>query len=211
MDLMQYFVLYCSAPTLEARKEIAFRYPVLMSSASISRLRSALASDAESRASDFEHLAEVDLLGQFYARHAADYPLGQGPVEQVWNAYRDGTLSLPETIRRAGQPEVTNAVGDLYVHIVNWQTVERARTPEWRSAVVLSRLLAEAALAGDESGPPERAAIESVTALTDVAAIAFSRGIDDVVPASSCSCSTDSLTGRFDTTTKMCWPSRTTR
>jgi hypothetical protein len=175
------FALYTDESEPDIRAAIAFQNPRLLSKSVLLALQSKLQTQENGSSREIDCLGELDACRVHLARNPDAYPLGKGPIERLYKRYSDGEISIVDAIREAGLPEISGALSVVYVHAVSWQAFGMGQTPEWRQALVLCRLLAESALAGDESLPVGSEVRDTITGFAHLTILAFTRGVDDAL------------------------------
>ncbi|ACN13772.1 conserved hypothetical protein [Desulforapulum autotrophicum HRM2] len=85
-----------------------------------------------------------------------DYPLGDGPLEKIYEAAATGEIRLDRALEIAASQEVTSHLTSVYAHAFGFHAARNALRGRWREGLMQHRILLAAARA--VTGPEARMA-----------------------------------------------------
>jgi hypothetical protein len=141
------------APSSQAMLDLVFAHPRLLSQDRVAVLEAALlflAPDNTRRLrSGLETLQQVQasLLQQ-----PSRYPIGSGPIEQIWYRVQEGEISIGDGERLAARAEIGRELSPIYVQVLCRFAVHSAAEVNWRAILQLGLLL----LAASRAAPASR-------------------------------------------------------
>lgn len=91
-----------------------------------------------------------------FAKKLPDYPLGDGPLERIYEAAAVGELRLDRALELAAAPEVTSRLSAAYAHAFGFHAARNAVRGRWREGLMQHQILLSAARTA--SGPEARMA-----------------------------------------------------
>ncbi len=86
-------------------------------------------------------------------RNLPDYPLGDGPLERIYEATATGEMRLDRALELAAAPQVTSQLSAAYAHAFGFHAARNAVRGRWREGLVQHQILLAAArvVAGPEA------------------------------------------------------------
>lgn len=158
----------------DERQAFLFQHPALLAPGYQQALAGAIAGLPEGeRAGLGSMLAYAEEVRAALEAAPQQYPIGPGPIEQLWLRYGRGELSAAYAETLARQPELAALLAPLYVRALSRFTVESAQSGNWRQAVQLQGLLLVAAGALPEGAEAEAMRQEAALAFVEIAQVAL--------------------------------------
>jgi CHAT domain-containing protein len=151
-------------PTLEEREARIFQQPRLLAPRNEQLMQSLLASTNAAERQKLAAIAqELDGLREALEQRNRPYPIGPGPIEQLWLRQANGEISAQYAATLARGADITASLVPIYVHGLSAACLEAAHQAAWRSALPIQELL----LAALDALPaqPSPASPEAVTPL----------------------------------------------
>ena len=140
------------------REVFPFQHPSLLDIETQHALAQQLMSlSPEEREQLAPSLERIQDLSQEFEAHPGRYPLGLGPLEQLWMREANGEIDSGYAATQARAPEFIAQLSPVYLKSLSIVNLDEAMGGEWRNAIKLQRLLVAAVNAMSQSPAIESA------------------------------------------------------